>query len=128
VRLERALIGLYAAILAAEAVALTYRYATESIDNSDPLSIGLGWAGLASMVVMLIYSFARRSKAMKRFAPLKTWLHFHIFCGVQGVLFVFFHCLPTITAISPAYLMNPGVLAAIAVGTVFSSGLIGRYL
>ncbi|MEM1188918.1 MAG: hypothetical protein AAGI72_10355 [Pseudomonadota bacterium] len=127
-RIECALIWLYVVIVATETAYLGYRYRTEQIDNSDPLSINLGWAGLISMIVMLIYSFARRSKGMKRFSPLKVWLHFHIFCGVQGVLFVFFHCVPTLTAISPAYLMNPGVLAALAVLTVFHSGIFGRYL
>ncbi len=127
-RLEQALIACYATVLASEAAILIFWYATEAVDNSDPLSVGLGWAALISMVVMLVYSIARRSKAMKRFAPLKIWLHFHIFCGVQGVLFAFFHCLPTLTAASPAYWMNPGVLAAIGVATVFCSGLVGRYL
>lgn len=127
-RIEQALIACYATVLAVEAAILIYWYATEPVDNSDPLSVGLGWAALISMIVMLIYSIARRSKAMKRLAPLKIWLHFHIFCGVQGVLFAFFHCLPTLTAVSPAYWMNPGVLAAIGVATVFCSGLVGRYL
>lgn len=126
--IEQILIGVYGTILAVEVVILTYCYATEPVDNGDPLSIGLGWAGLISMIVMLIYSIARRSKAMKRMAPLKVWLHFHIFCGVQGVLFVFFHCLPTLSTASPAYWMNPGVLAGLGVATVFCSGLVGRYL
>ncbi len=81
------------------------------------------------MIVMLIYSFARRSVRLRRWAPLRVWLHFHIFCGVQGVLFVFFHCWPMLfTRTGPVQWLNPGVINAIAVLVVFLSGIFGRYL
>lgn len=120
---------IYALILLAEAVWLTQLFVTDPPDSADPLSVALGWGGLISMIVMLVYSIARRSKAMRRWAPLKVWLHFHIFCGVQGVLLVFFHCWPMLfVSPGPIRWLNPGVLNAIAVAVVFFSGLFGRYL
>lgn len=120
---------IYALILLAETVWLTQIFLTDPPDSSDPFSVALGWGGLVSMVVMLIYSVARRSKALRRIAPLKVWLHFHIFCGVQGVLLVFFHCWPMMfERPGPIRWLNPGVLNALAVLVVFLSGLFGRYL
>ena len=119
----------YASILLLEAIWLTWRFSTDPPDSAHPFSVGLGWAGVISMIVMQVYSFARRSTRLRRIAPLKSWLHFHIFCGLQGVLFVFFHCWPMLFArTGPVHWLNPGVLNALAVAMVFFSGLFGRYL
>lgn len=119
----------YASILMIEALWLTWRFSTDPPASSDPFSVQLGWTGLISMIVMQVYSFARRSRRLRRMAPLRSWLHFHIFCGLQGVLFVFFHCWPMLFArTGPVQWLNPGVLNALAVGLVFGSGLFGRYL
>lgn len=119
---------LYAAILVVEAIALSVVYATAPPAPSDPLSVGLGWAAIGSMVVMLVYSIARRSRRLRRVARLSYWLHFHIFLGLQGVLFAVFHSSQVVTR--PAGLMwaNPGLLSGVAVLVVFCSGLFGRYL
>lgn len=126
--LPRLLVRLYVAVIALEIALLTWRYVTDPVDAAHPLSVALGWAGLGSMVVMLIYSVARRSRSLRRWAALRYWLHFHIFCGIQGVVFVFFHCLPILTRAAPVQLLNPGVVNALAVAVVFFSGLFGRYL
>lgn len=124
----RALLYLYFAVTAVELAFLTWKFATSPPAPSDPLSIWLGWAGLISMVIMLIYVAARRSRAMRRAAPLSVWLNFHIFLGVQGVLFIFFHSLHVFTRDWTTYLANPGNVSGIAVLIVFSSGIFGRYL
>jgi hypothetical protein len=80
------------------------------------------------MVVMLLYSVARRSRALRGVARLSAWLHFHIFLGVQGMVCVFFHSLHLFTRAYAVNLLNPAVLSFAAVAIVFFSGLFGRYL
>ena len=92
--------------------------------NSDapPFTYPLGWAGVASMLVMQLYSLRRRIPALRRFGPLHAWLDAHIFLGLQGFVLVGYHSI----GVSP----NPS-LAGInfaLVSTVIVSGLIGRYL
>ena len=118
----------YWAVLLAEAVALGVVYATVSPAPSDPFSIWLGWGGVVSMVVMLIYSVARRSKRLRDVLRLSAWLHFHIFMGLQGVLFVFFHSLHLWTRLGTVVWTNPAVLSFLSVAIVFGSGIFGRYL
>jgi hypothetical protein len=118
---------IYALILAAEAVGLTWRYATDAPSPSSPLGQFLGWGAIASMTVLLVYSVARRSRALRQMARLSYWLHFHIFLAVQGVMWAFFHASHVFTKAHVSWL-NPGFLDLMAVGVVFSSGIFGRYL
>lgn len=118
----------YAAVLLTELVGLSVLYATDAPASSDPLSIDLGWAAIASMVVMLVYSVARRSRGLRRVARLSGWLQFHIFLGLQGVLFAFFHSFHLFAKMGRVMVANPGLLAYLAVLVVFCSGLFGRYL
>ena len=120
--------ALYAAVLVIELVALLFRYIPEPPGSSAPLSIWLGWAGLGAMVIMLIYSVARRSARMRRWARLSTWLHFHIFMGMQGFLLTLFHSSHVLHRDAPISWLNPGLLCLIAVCVVFSSGIFGRYM
>src|SRR5256885_10507721 len=107
--------AVYAVVIAAEILGLSWRYATNPPAPSSTLSIALGWVGLGSMVVMLIYSLARRSRSLRQMARLSAWLHLHIFLGVQGVVCVFFHSLHLFTRAYPIHLLNPAVLNLIAV-------------
>lgn len=120
---------IYGLIVLLETVALLYRYVVVGAPaSSEPLSIWLGWSGLAAMIIMLIYSVARRSRAMKQWARLSYWLHFHIFMGVQGVLLTIFHSSHIFHRETPMSWLNPGLLCFIAVMVVFFSGLFGRYM
>ncbi len=127
-RLMKRLPLAYGALLLFEAALLGWIYATDPPATSDPLSIWLGWAAIGSMVVMLIYSVARRSRRLRRVSRLSHWLHLHIFLGLQGVLFAAFHSFHLLGRIGNIVWTNPGVLAAVAVAIVFCSGLFGRYL
>jgi uncharacterized membrane protein HdeD (DUF308 family) len=118
----------YALVILFEIAYLGWRYATDPPSSSSTLSIALGWAGLLSMVIMLVYTFARRSRRLKQLARLSTWLHFHIFAGVQGVVFVVFHSMHLFTREARVNLLNPAVINLIAVLVVFASGIFGRYL
>jgi hypothetical protein len=124
----RALPAIYAVIITGEIAALSWRYATDFPAPTSAFSVNLGWVGLGSMVVMLIYSVARRSKALRDLARLSHWLHFHIFLGVQGMVCVVFHSLHLFTRSYGFNWLNPAVLNFIAVVIVFCSGLFGRYI
>lgn len=117
---------LYALILLLETIVLGAIYVISPPDPSDPLSVWLGTLGLASMVIMLVYSFARRLKFLRDIARLSYWLHLHIFLGLQGFVFVCFHSVPMVTG--RFYLLNPGVLNFLAVCVVIASGFFGRWL
>ncbi len=120
--------AIYAVIIVLETAAFSWRWATDPPAPTSTFSITLGWIGLGSMVVMLVYSIARRSRALRSLGRLSAWLHFHIFLGVQGAVCVFFHSLHMFTRSYAVHLANPAVLNFIAVAVVFFSGLFGRYL
>lgn len=119
---------LYAAALVVELIVLMVVYVEDPPASSSALSIYLGWAGLVAMVVMLIYSVARRSKAFRQWARLSAWLHFHIFMGVQGFVLTLFHSSHLLRRDAPLSWLNPGLLSLIAVLVVFFSGIYGRYM
>ena len=127
-RMRRLMPAIYTVIIAAETAAFAWRWSTDPPAPTSALSVGLGWVGLGSMVVMLIYSVARRSRALRAMARLSAWLHFHIFLGVQGMVCVVFHSMHLFTRAYGVNLLNPAVLNFIAVAIVFFSGLFGRYL
>jgi hypothetical protein len=119
---------LYFAILFCEAVGLTGLYLLLQPDSSSWLNVLVGTVGLSSMIAMLVYSLARRSKTLRSWMRLSAWLHLHIFLGLQGVLFAYVHCLPLLWRHGWPILVNPGMLNLYAVTVVFFSGLFGRYL
>ena len=80
------------------------------------------------MKAIKVYSIARRSRLLRSWARLSTWLHLHIFLGLQGILLVFFHCAPMLYREGHAAVLNPGILNLLAVIVVFFSGVFGRYL
>lgn len=126
--MRRVLPAIYALIIVAETAAFSWRWATDPPAPTSAFSVNLGWVGLISMVVMLVYSIARRSRALREMARLSAWLHFHIFLGVQGMVCVLFHSLHVFTRGYGVNLLNPAVLNFAAVAVVFFSGLFGRYL
>src|SRR2546429_439753 len=106
--------AVYAVVIAAEILGLSWRYATDPPSPMSAFSVNLGWVGLGAMVGMLIYSVARRSRALRQCARLSAWLHFHIFLGVGGVVAVTFHSLHLFTRGYGFNLLNPAVLNFIA--------------
>lgn len=125
--MHRILIILYVLILVAETIALSLVYALDPPAPSDPLSVWLGTLGLLSMVVLLAYGVARRSRTVRKIAELRIWLNLHIFLAFQGFLFVVFHSLPMFTG-SRFMWLNPGVINFMAVCVVMVSGGFGRWL
>jgi hypothetical protein len=110
------------AVLVLEGIALVVLYHGRVISAADPIGHGIGWAGTASMLVMHAYSLRKRMGAFSRWGRLRSWLQFHIFCGLQGALLVVFHSL---------HLKTVGNIAGITIVLtliVVCSGIFGRYL
>jgi len=113
----------YYTILIAElfGLVLLQRYAPEA-SGADANSYALGWTGVASMLVMHVYSLRRRVRALRHLGALRHWLHFHIFCGLQGAMFVTYHSWHT------RHLRNLQGFNIVCVAVVVLSGFFGRYL
>ncbi len=111
--------------LAAAAIALVAFAGSLTRDSlpfqpDDGFGYWLGVAGATMMVVLLVYPLSKRRGFL---LPGSTgfWFRFHMVMGIAGPLAILFHARFTWRAI------NSGVALA-AMLTVFTSGLIGRYL
>jgi hypothetical protein len=112
----------YYVILAGEAIALTLLYRDRAITAADPIGHTIGWVGTGSMCVMHVYSIRRRVRALHSWGRLRTWLHVHIFLGLQGALLVTFHSIHLKTV------SNWAGLTIMCTLIVVGSGIFGRYL
>jgi len=112
----------YYLLLVSEAAALTWLFWTHDVSAREPVGYWIGWIGTGSMLAMHVYSIRKRVRALSGWGKLSTWLHVHIFLGLQGALLVCFHSahLATLRNISGATIL--GVLVVVV------SGMFGRYL
>ena len=90
-----------------------------SAEPGRTVSLWLGWVGLIAMLLMNFYSMRKRFGFMQNWGKLSSWLNFHVFCGLLGPMFIFFHC-------------NFKVRGLVAISfwsmvVSFTSGIIGRY-
>lgn len=115
-------------LLLFEAIVLVAFYLVMRPASGSWLNVIVGSLGLLSMIAMLVYSIARRSKTLRGVMRLSLWLQLHIFLGLQGILLTFVHCLPILWREGGLILVNPGMLNLYAVTVVFGSGVFGRYL
>lgn len=83
------------------------------------VSLWLGWIGLAAMIIMNVYSIRKRSSAMASMGSLRSWLNFHVFCGLVGPTLILFHCELKVRGVVG--------IAFWSMMVSFSSGIIGRY-
>ncbi len=84
------------------------------------LGLAFGIVGASLMIAMLLYSVRKRVAGLRRFAHLKSWLHFHIFCGVVGPLFIVLHSSFKVQGLVSLSFWSMVVVAL--------SGFVGRYL
>jgi hypothetical protein len=110
----------YTTILVVEVAVLSALLAAQPAH--PPFGYELGWAGVASMLVMQVYSLRRRVRALSRLGSLRAWLDAHIFLGFQGFIFVAYHSVG-ITAHASLAACNFALVA-----TVVATGVFGRYL
>jgi hypothetical protein len=79
-----------------------------------------GIVGSSLMVVMLVYSVRKRARFLRNAGRLRSWLDFHIFCGIIGPLLVILH-----SSFKVQGLVALSFWSMIAVAL---SGVLGRYL
>ncbi len=79
-----------------------------------------GIIGASMMVLMLIYSVRKRTKALGGKIPLRSMLNVHIYCGIIGPLFIVLH-----TSFKVQGLVAVSFWSMVAVAL---SGFFGRYL
>lgn len=126
--MTRLLPATYLSVLALEALLLVPAYVVWRPPSGSLVNLVVGAVALACMLAMLVYSIARRSRRLRELMRLSTWLHLHIFLGLEGILLAYVHCLPLFWRHGWPILVNPGMLNLYAVTVVFLSGLFGRYL
>ena len=82
--------------------------------------IFFGIAGLALMLVTLLYVLRKKVKALSRIGNLKIWLEVHIFCGIVG---------PALITLHTSFKFNGIISVAYwSMVVVVLSGFVGRYL
>jgi len=87
---------------------------------SGPVGLGLGIAGLLSMICTLPYAVRKRWRRLARLGTVKGWLETHIFFGVVGPVLITFHT---------SFKFNGVVSVAYwLMVLVWLSGFVGRYL
>lgn len=110
----------YSAILVAELAILATIVSV--FGTHPPFTYELGWAAVGSFAVMQIYSVRRRIRLLRNAGSLDAWLDMHIFLGLQGLLFVGYHCVGVSAEINLATI-NAGVVMALVL-----TGILGRYI
>jgi hypothetical protein len=81
----------------------------------------LGIYGSAAMLLLLIYSFRKRTKAARSIGSIRFWFRTHMMLGIIGPVLILFHSNFKLGA------MNSNV-ALFAMLTVALSGVVGKYL
>ncbi|MGE4132039.1 MAG: hypothetical protein AB7F86_10415 [Bdellovibrionales bacterium] len=83
------------------------------------VSLWLGWIGFGLMIIMNLYSLRKRTGALGQMGSLRSWLNFHVFCGLLGPSLILFH----------SNLKARGIVGISFWSMIisFSSGVIGRY-
>jgi hypothetical protein len=84
------------------------------------LGVRYGIAGASLMVVMLVYSVRKRFRPLRKAGSLRTWLDFHIVCGVFGPLFILLHSSFKVGGLVAVSFWSMVVVAG--------SGVLGRFL
>lgn len=80
----------------------------------------LGWLGFGLMVIMNLYMLRKRLTMMRKWGSLRSWLNFHIFCGLMGPTFIIFHCGFKVRGLVGISFWSMIISAA--------SGVVGRYV
>ena len=102
---------------------LARRLANEElwITPGEGIGYALGIAGLAAMLVLLLYSVRKRWLRTHALGPLRSWFRAHMLLGVLGPVAILFHA-----NFRPA--SRNGIVALVAMLLVAGSGFIGRYV
>jgi hypothetical protein len=97
------------------------RRGEEYLTPKNGLGYWLGILGSLTMLLLLVYSFRKRSKSARSIGSIPTWFRIHMFLGVAGPVLIMFHSNFRLGA------LNSDV-ALFAMLIVASSGVVGRYI
>lgn len=91
------------------------------LSASDGLGYAMGIIGLSMMVLLLSYSVRKRSRALRRAGPMRTWFEIHLILGLLG---------PTVILYHAGFEMGSAnaTVSLVCVLAVAGSGVGGRFL
>lgn len=110
-----ALIGIPAAIL------LGWWHRAKLPTPEYGLGYALGIAGVAMMVILMIYPLRKRLTAATWMGSVGAWYRIHMILGLLGPLLILYHARFT-------WASTNGGVALLALGVIVASGLFGRFL
>lgn len=85
------------------------------------LGYALGIVGTACMLLLLVYSLRKRTRALRQWGPLRRWLNVHMALGLLGPTAILFHANFRLGSLN-------GNVALLCVLTVSGSGIVGRFI
>jgi hypothetical protein len=91
------------------------------IDPGEGIGYVLGIAGGVPMLLLLLYSFRKRLRFMRRLGATKYWFRAHMMFGVVGPVIILYHCNFQIGSLNSQVALYCTLLVA-------ASGIVGRYL
>jgi hypothetical protein len=98
-----------------------FRHDEEYLVPTSGLGYWLGIIGAAMMLLLSIYSFRKRFRALRIVGSIPTWFRIHMLLGTLGPVLIIFHANFRLGA------LNSNV-ALFTMLTVAASGVIGRYI
>jgi len=87
----------------------------------EGLGYGLGVAGLAMMVALLLYSLRKRVRILRNLAPLGLWFEVHMMLGLLGPTAILFHSNFSLGSLNSS-------VALFCMLFVAGSGVAGRFI
>jgi hypothetical protein len=91
-----------------------------TLKPSGSLAHPLGVAGIAMLVIPVIYAVRKRWRRLARAGSMRAWLEIHIFCGIVG---------PALVTLHTAFRFNGLISVAYwSMMAVMLSGFVGRHL
>jgi hypothetical protein len=91
------------------------------IDARFGLGYALGIAGLAMMVLLLLYSLRKRARALRHAGSLRVWFHIHMMLGLLGPTAILLHANFRLGS-------HNSTMALASMLLVAGSGIVGRFI
>jgi hypothetical protein len=91
------------------------------VSAEEPLGYWLGVAGLAMMLLLLLYSVRKRLRLLRTWGPVWPWFHIHMILGIVGPTLILFHANFRLGSLNSNVAMSCMILVA-------ASGIIGRFI
>lgn len=106
------------------AAAIVFGWSTRDelyVVPDEGVGYALGVAGLAMMLLLLLYSARKRARSLAAAGPLRAWFHVHMALGLLGPTAILYHSNFSLGS------LNANV-ALFCMLTVSASGIVGRFI